>query len=348
MVGGGIPVKMKNISEIGVSCVGCFGCIKKCPVNAITKRLSQDGFEYPVVDSNICINCGICMRSCPVNILDKLHYPKSTYLTISKDQREINSSSGGLFLSIAKKFIEEFHGYVVGCILDERHMAKHIMTNNLQEVFQMQGSKYVESDIEHIYYDIKEKLDENKKVLFSGTPCQCASVKKFCREDKNLFCIDIVCHGVPSKKLWDKEIQNLQIQYDFDKITFRYKDKYEKTGFSLSLYKNNKLIKRIPYTKDGYYSLFMKSRTFRKSCYECKYACSSRISDITMGDCNTWLDYNDFYPEKSLSIALINTNKGHYIWNIIKSDMQYIDLDYEHEQKQNKQLSSPSCISNRF
>ena len=78
MVGGGIPVKMKNISEIGVSCVGCFGCIKKCPVNAITKRLSQDGFEYPVVDSNICINCGICMRSCPVNILDKLHYPKST------------------------------------------------------------------------------------------------------------------------------------------------------------------------------------------------------------------------------------------------------------------------------
>lgn len=337
-----------NITEIGTKCVGCFLCQEKCPTHAINKKISIDGFEYPIIDSNKCIACGICLKTCPVNIMDKKNYPIKTYLTLSKYKEERNSSSGGLFFSLAKKFIEEMDGYVAGCVFKEKCKIEHILTKNINDVYKMQGSKYIESSIDHLYERISEALLKNKKVLFSGTPCQCAAMKKNFGKDNNFFCIDIVCHGVPSKYLWNIEVENLQRKYNFDKLTFRYKDKYEKTGYYLSLFKNNTLIKRISYQEDGYYSLFMNSKSFRKSCYQCQFSSNTRIADITMGDCNTWLDYNYFYPEKSLSIALINTPKGYELWEMIKSNMNFIELNYDKEKTNNKQLSQSSSIEKRM
>lgn len=336
-----------NISVIGKKCVGCFLCLNKCPTNAITKITSKAGFEYPIINKDKCISCGVCLKKCPVNLQDDKKYPMESFLAISKYKEEMNSSSGGIFYSIAKKFIED-NGYVAGCVFDSNYEVKHILTNDIKDIYKMQGSKYVESCITHLYGSIKDVLSQNKKVLFSGTPCQCASMKKSFGNNPYFYCIDIVCHGVPSKLLWKEEVNNLQKNYKFTNISFRYKNKYEKAGFGLSLFDKDKLIKRIPYKKSGYYSLFVNSKAFRKSCYICKFAYEERISDMTIGDCNTWLDYDFFYPEKALSIALINTLKGKEMWNIITPNIEFENLNYEKEKKMNTNLSRPSSIKNRL
>ncbi len=337
-----------NISIIDKKCVGCFLCLDKCPTRAISKTVSKDGFEYPTINNDKCISCGICLKNCPVNLQDEKKYPMESFLTISKHKEEKNSSSGGLFYSIAKSFLEEMDGYVVGCVFDNNYEVKHILTNDIKDIYKMQGSKYVESSISYLYTPIKDILSQKKRVLFSGTPCQCSAMKKCFGNNPYFYCIDIVCHGVPSRLLWEKEIHNLQRKYKFSRISFRYKNKYEKTGYSLSLFDKDKLIKRIPYKKNGYYSLFINSKNFRKSCYSCEFAYEKRISDMTIGDCNTWLDYNDFYPEKSLSIALINTLKGKEIWDLVIPNIEFVHLNYEKEKKMNAQLSRPSHIENRL
>lgn len=51
---------------------------------------------------------------------------------------------------------------------------------------------------------MKADLYAGREVLFSGTSCQVDGLKKFLSTEcvKNLICVDIVCHGVPSPLVW--------------------------------------------------------------------------------------------------------------------------------------------------
>lgn len=324
-------------------CVGCMSCVSSCKVGAIHKIVSDDGFVYPEVDKSICVHCGLCDSNCIAINPVKAQYPSKTYVAIAKNKKDIEkSSSGGMFWVFAKHFIDN-GGYVCGCVFDDNYNAVHIISDKIEDVMRMQGSKYVQSSMCGVFEKISEICKINKKLLFTGTPCQCAAVKQYFKGCSNIFYIDIICHGVPSNKLWQK---NLEEMYKINprKIEFRIKNKYERTRYAFNIDER----KKIDYRKNGYYSLFMNEKNFRKSCYHCQFAIPERVGDLTMGDCNTWMDYFDFYPEYPISSLMLNTESGLRLFDEVKDKLEYKVLDYNKEQIGNKQLSRPADVKNRL
>lgn len=307
-------------------CTGCLGCIDICKVGALDVETMEDGFIYPKIDKDKCVECGKCISVCSFKNPIKKLYPQDTYIAISSDvTNTINSTSGGIFWELANAIISN-GGYVCGCVLDQELNPVHIISNKIEDIVSMQGSKYIQSDMSTIYPQINKICQEKKDILFTGTPCQCSAIKLHFPNYEHLYLVDIVCHGVPSSALWKKNLNELNITKSNGKMQFRIKGKYDRTRYAISI--NNKI---IDYKKNGYYTLFMKERSFRKSCYQCQFAEDKRVGDITIGDCNTWGDYANFYPDKPISILLVNRN-----------------LDFEKEKKCNRQLSVPSDIKKRL
>lgn len=306
---------------------------------------NEEGFLFPKIDENKCVKCGKCIRVCQIDDIDKKENRIiKSYLGYSK-QNEINSASGGIFTTIAKKFLNEKKGYVVGASMDnEGFEVKHIIIDNINDLYKLQNSKYVQSNMGNIYNEVKKNLNKDKWVLFSGTPCQVAGLKKFLvKKYDKLLTIDIVCHGVPSPKFWKKNIEFYKNKYkQISKIQFRHKDKEEefRSTYQLKL-DTEKGKKYINNGADVYYNTFMKSQSYRMSCYHCEYTNLNRISDITIGDCDSWRKQKNLNKERTHSIILINSEKGIELFEQIKNDLYYHNLNLDEEKKVNRPLSSP-------
>lgn len=194
---------MNSISEIGKACCGCRACAQSCGVHAIHFTEDTEGFMQPLVDEATCISCGKCLKVCPVKEVRVFTDEQKGYAAKIKNTGELGkSSSGGLFYAMGK-YILESGGIVCGCTVDKNLMPHHVIAKTLDEVKTMRGSKYVQSDINDVYTQIKGYLKQGLKVLFSGVPCQVAGLRNFLALDyPNLVCVDIICHGVPSRKLY--------------------------------------------------------------------------------------------------------------------------------------------------
>jgi len=186
-------------------CCGCSACFNACPTGAIEIIEDGEGFNYPKINQEKCINCGLCKKMCPVlnSNNKKLNYNnRKAYASYNKNIKErMESSSGGIFACLAKKIIEK-NGLVVGAVINNENLVEHTIIDNIDNIKELCGSKYLESNINKIYQTVKDNLDKDKKVLFTGTPCQISGLKKYLRKDyNNLYTQDIICHGVPSKKV---------------------------------------------------------------------------------------------------------------------------------------------------
>lgn len=199
---------MNNISTIGKRCCGCRACAQSCGVKAISFYEDAEGFMQPYVDEGRCVDCGKCLKACPVNIVSVFDYPRKGYAAKTKNEDDLrNCSSGGLFYAMAKTFIQA-GGVVCGCGNDENLMPKHFIATTLEDAKKMRGSKYVQSDMNDIYTQVKFHLKDGIKVLFTGVPCQIAGLRNYLGVDyRNLYCVDIICHGVPSRKLYKTYLQ---------------------------------------------------------------------------------------------------------------------------------------------
>ena len=190
-------------------CTGCGACYNICPVQCINMEADEEGFDYPFIELDKCIDCRKCQSVCPMINSAKFH--DETELTVyacwNKDESvRYNSSSGGVFTALAEAIIED-DGVAYGAAYDESMIVRHIAIDNKHDVKKLRGSKYVQSDIGRTYSDIKTKLVEGKKVLFSGTPCQVAGLKNFIGEKSgNLITCDILCKGVSSPGLFNKYV----------------------------------------------------------------------------------------------------------------------------------------------
>lgn len=329
------------------NCCGCTSCVQKCPQDAIEMIEDDEGFLYPHINKEKCINCGLCVKTCPMlnyEIEIKDIYPK-TFAIKNKNQAEkIKSSSGGMFIILAKYLIKN-GGAVYGAAYTNELGIEHIRVDKIDDLIKLQGSKYVQSNMNNIYVNVKKDLQENLQVLFTGTPCQIKGLKNYLgKEYDNLLTCDLVCHGVPSQKLFKKYLNFLEIKYKKKIESYNFRSK-EKKGWGLTakIVFEDGTYKYIDSDFDYYYSNFLDCNTYRESCYNCKYAKTTRPSDITLADYWGILSiHNDFYDEMGVSLILVNTDKGMKILEENKELFEIIETDLNYASSHNKNLITPS------
>lgn len=306
------------------SCYGCNACEQICPKNAIKLIENSEGFNYPLLDDKLCVNCGLCEKVCPYTKELVDNEINNVYGLQNLNQDDLmKSSSGGAFIAMAK-FVLSKGGFVAGCVLDENFVAKHILTNDLNLVEKMQGSKYVQSYIGNVYTNIKELLDDGKFILFSGTPCQVAGLKFFLMKGyDNLLTIDLICHGVPSQFLLNEYIKNQNKELK----DLKFRDKKANGWRSAGTISYKDCTKKISPNNDSYYNLYyIENAVSRMSCYSCKYATTNRVGDITIGDFwNINDEFSNIDTKNGFSEIKINSNKGMDFFNSIKNNFFIVD-----------------------
>lgn len=302
-------------------CSGCYACVSVCPKNCISMKTDEEGFWYPDVKNDMCIQCGLCERTCPV-IRNEYSQDKevTAYVAYTKDDKtRIKSSSGGLFTMFAEDVLNE-DGVVFGAAFDDDFLVHHIAIENIDELNLIQGSKYLQSRIENTYSEAKKFLEQGRKVLFSGTACQIAGLKAYLRKDfNNLFTIDVLCHGVPSPKVWQKYINEKQKKSEnsIKEIQFRNKITGWKSYSLKMVFSNSKTYSEV-FALDDYMKLFLRNICLRPSCHDCKFKSLNRPADITLGDCWGIENYMpDMDDDKGTSVVLVHSKKGQAFLNSV-------------------------------
>lgn len=324
-------------------CTGCGACIQACPKKCINWVKRDFGFLYPQIDIEKCVDCGKCAKACPMNRGIRASHNQSAYCAINKNHSSLQSStSGGAFAAIAVPFIKN-GGIVYGCAMKPDFKVQHIRTSDLRRFSQLQGSKYVQSDTGTTFCQVKQDLDSNKEVLFSGTPCQIAGLYGYLgKKYEKLFTIDIVCHGVGSQAYFDQFIDYLKCKYPtLEKIEFRNKRFVGWSCGGVLTIKGD----QIPFYNHNhyYYSYFLSGEIYRECCYSCSYANMNRVGDITLGD---------FWGVEKLNIGedtrfgcslmLVNSVKGEELLEIAKKTCIIKKVDKEQAVRNNAQLLHPS------
>lgn len=275
-------LKQKNLK-----CSGCTACFAICPKDAITMQADLEGFKYPVIDKSKCIDCGLCCKVCSLeNMYGNFGEDKTSFACSAKDENFAKqSSSGGVFAILANMYIQE-QAAIYGAAFDYNWNVCHIRVDKKDELKRLYTSKYVQSDMGNTFRQVKSDLDNGKKVLFAGTPCQVAGLKTYLQKDYlNLLTVDFICHGVPSPLVWQRYIDELEqnLNSKITEISFRdKKDGWKNFNFKLITDNGN-----VFYEKHGdniYIKGFLKDLYLRPSCYDCKFKTLKRESDITLAD----------------------------------------------------------------
>lgn len=296
-------------------CCGCAACATICPHQVLTMEVDKGGFLYPIViNKKKCTNCGLCEKICPILHENKERIPTYSYAIKNNDEEvRKNSSSGGVFSAFAKRTIEE-GGIVYGASFDEQWNVKHIGITKKEDLHHLQGSKYVQSNTFGIYKDIKQKLQEGISVLFTGTPCQVAGLKYYLQKEyQNLTTIDLICHGVPSPKIWKDYLSEMINQHKrpIEKICFRnkvtgWKNYHFVINFADSAVEGNQTTDIICHHQDNLYMrLFLDNYILRPSCYSCMFRKGKSGSNYTLGDYWGIQNVNaEFDDDRGISLLL--------------------------------------------
>lgn len=336
------------------ACCGCGACAVVCPKNAISMLEDKYGFVYPSIDSNLCINCGKCKKNCAF-IAEKESNEFSCYACANKNNDQIlKSASGGAFSAIAYAFLKS-GGYVCGAtckIVNGIVKVEHEIISKIEELPKLQGSKYVQSSTIDAFKKIRELIQEGKMVLFSGTPCQVDAIRKICTEyiGKNLFTIDLICHGVPSQKFFNGYLANYQQRKKSQLTYIDFRNKKFGWGLTgLAIFSNNHEDIITPEVS-SYYKLFLDGEIYRENCYSCPYANLKRVGDLTIGD---YWGIEKYSPDimmkpnissmEGVSCLLINNERGKKIIDEYGEGLAMYPVEIEKIMKINTQLREPAC-----
>jgi coenzyme F420-reducing hydrogenase beta subunit len=334
-------------------CCCCAACMNICPTQAITIKADVDGFTFPEINKDLCTECGLCNKVCAFqNIPVTGDGPMATYAAINKNSNVLSASaSGGIFGALASLVFDK-EGVVFGCAYNENMEPEHICVDNQLDIKKIQGSKYVQSNINTTYSDAKGYLKDGRWVLFTGTPCQIAGLKSYLGKDyNNLITADIICHGVPSVEVFKGYINYLEDKLKGKVIDLKFRDKSKGWGhIEKVIYKKDGILKEklIQPFNSYYHSYFLNGDILRENCYECKYACSSRVGDFTMGD---YWGIEKVHPEivtkEGVSVLLVNSKKGIELIDDLSKCLQLTESLFEQARVQNGPLNRPNAKSEK-
>ncbi len=338
-------MKSEQLVKSSEYCCGCSACESICPKKAITMRADEYGFTFPCVDEALCIDCGLCKSVCRFQSEEKtLNAPRKVFAGVTKTTDINKSASGGIFACVAKRIISDGGAaYGAAAVTENGDISvrcEKAQTN--EELLPLLGSKYVQSNNEGAYSLIQSDLEAGKTVLFSGTPCQVDALYGFLKKDyENLFTLDLICHGVPSAKLFSDYLKSLEGKEKITEYLFRTKEISGEMTSKIT-FKNGKT-KYIPCNMSPYFYLFINGYTYRESCYSCPFAKKERSGDITLGDFWGIEKYHpDFNSSKGVSCILVNTEKGERLIEKCSDGMELLESDFEKVAQNNAQLRHPS------
>lgn len=248
------------------------------------------------------------------------------------------SSSGGIFYELSNSIIVK-KGVVYGVAMNaDQRSAQYVRVTNPEDISKILGSKYLQVKMDDTFNYVKSDLDTGKWVMFSGTGCTINALVKFLpRKYKNLICVDVICHGIPSSLLWEKYVNELEEIEKNKTISVNFRSKRngwenfgllrenENSEFTLSLAKD-----------DPYLQLFLRNYSLRPSCYQCR-AKLLRYADITLGD---FWGISHIAPEmddgNGTSLVIIRTNKGLDFFIDIKGNLRLKKVNYSDAIKYNQ------------
>lgn len=328
-------------------CCGCEACVQRCPKRCISMHEDEEGFLYPNVNPSLCIDCGLCEKVCPVINQSEIHKPLKVYAAKNPDEQiRLSSSSGGIFTMLAEQVLND-NGVVFGARFNVNWEVEHGYADTLDGIASFRGSKYVQSRIGDSCLQVEAFLKQGRKVLFSGTPCQVAGLKKYLGNKKydNLLTVDVVCHGVPSPLVWRKYLEeiirpkgaaekkrflSLNEMPVITDIVFRDKTLgWKKFGFEIR-YKSNQeeVYLYEPLNNNLFMKGFLNNLYLRPSCYACASRSGKSGSDITIAD---YWGIGKYYPkfddDRGVGLVLINTLRGAEVYS--KLAVEGFETTYE-------------------
>lgn len=306
-------------------CCGCWACENVCPKQCITMEMDDEGFRYPVVDKDKCVDCHLCEKACPeLKPMRDDSMPLANYIIQQKDKTVLRDSTSGGFFTAISKYVIVHGGAVFGAAFDKDMVLRHTYAERMEDTVQFRGSKYVQSEIQHSYQDALKFLKEGRMVVFSGTPCQIEGLYGFLKGKlyDNLITVGLVCHGVPSPKLFDKYIRNQESLHHSPVVDYRSRDKHYGYDYSTATISFENADEQYHHgmESDLLLRLYFKNLISRPSCYDCHYKTINRISDITIFDCWDAPSASREFSNGGATNVFIYTEKGLKVFDAIKHD----------------------------
>ena len=334
-------------------CCGCRACEQVCGRKAISFSENGEGFLYPQIDSDKCVNCGLCEKVCPIaNAEQNKLNEGATWAAQNQNLEDLKeSSSGGGFIAIARYALSK-GGVVYGAAYDEDHNVVHKRADSFEMLKPIMGSKYVQSDIADTYTQAKKDLQDGRFVYFTGTPCQIAGLKLFLRKDyANLLTSDVICHGTPSAKIFQNTISHIKKVEKGELMDYSFRDKriHGWSCSSSSSWRKGNTKHYLKYSKDmeAYFKAFISGDLMRMSCYNCPFATTMRVGDITLAD--HWgirKEHPDFKEIRhGVSLIIVNSEKGSEIWGELEKQFNVIPISIDEASRHNHNLHSATPLT---
>lgn len=327
---------MINITD-KTKCCGCSACVQRCPKQCISMKEDEQGFLYPVIDTETCIDCGLCEKVCPMLKPSASKEPLQVLAAKNRNEEQrLRSSSGGIFRLLAEHIIER-GGVVFGARFNEKWEVEHCYAETIEGLEPLMRSKYVQSDIGNTYKEAERFLKEGRQVMFVGTSCQIAGLKRFLRKEyNNLLAVDFICHGVPSPGIWRKYLEEIKSSQSeaagknsvlslslksvpvITGINFREKQNggygWKKYGFEVrakspSKGDKNTVLKSGIFYENVFMKGFLLNLYLRPSCYKCTAKNGASGSDLTIADFWGIQNYHpEFDDDKGVSLIFVHTD----------------------------------------